>query len=476
MLAVIKYRRGSISIEKREWDLQTVTASDYTIEIKIYAEQYEAMKREINRTSFMRQEADGLRVKLFLQKLVEDRTNEISGGQGGKVADINFAYKNMYLLDSLVTRGDYIKYKQWDELNKLNKEMTIELHKNMEEYITPVCAFISMESEEAYNHIVQSGKFNILGKESTIKEAVEPTNVIWENRDMRKDVRAARMFLVVISVVSVLVITFFITTYAKNVTNETIGKYDDSIKCKELAKIYTGDTLQKLAADDWIDFYINGGDDLDMLIPPTLSCFCEAEYARMGNDVATTLYASSSGKKVQTCSEIFEDRALVGIIASCVSFMIVLVNFVLKVMLVELIKSLRLKTVTLQTNYTMISVFVGQFANTAILQIMNNASLADFDGGTGILAILFPVGTMTDFNVDWYKSVGTLLMKAMLMAAIWPLIEFVMFASLIAFTRWTDRGFGSDSKYTTSPSVQAYIDTWAGPEYLIHYRYATILL
>ena len=35
LLAVIKYRQGSISIEKREWDLQTVTASDYTLEVRL---------------------------------------------------------------------------------------------------------------------------------------------------------------------------------------------------------------------------------------------------------------------------------------------------------------------------------------------------------------------------------------------------------------------------------------------------------
>lgn len=158
------------------------------------------------------------------------------------------------------------------------------------------------------------------------------------------------------------------------------------------------------------------------------------------------------------------------------SFMIVGVNFVLKVMLVELIKSLRLKTVTLETIYTMVSVFVGQFANTAILQVMNNANLSDFDGGTGFLSVLFPVGTMTDFNMEWYATVGTLLMRAMMMAAIWPLIEFAMFYSLITFTRCVDKNFGSDPMWSRSPSVQAYIDTWAGPIYLIHYRYATILL
>ena len=39
LLSVIKYRVRSISIEKRMWDLQTVTASDYTLELNLSIEQ-----------------------------------------------------------------------------------------------------------------------------------------------------------------------------------------------------------------------------------------------------------------------------------------------------------------------------------------------------------------------------------------------------------------------------------------------------
>jgi hypothetical protein len=35
LLAVIQYRVNAISIEKSAWDLDTVTASDYTLEIQI---------------------------------------------------------------------------------------------------------------------------------------------------------------------------------------------------------------------------------------------------------------------------------------------------------------------------------------------------------------------------------------------------------------------------------------------------------
>lgn len=196
----------------------------------------------------------------------------------------------------------------------------------------------------------------------------------------------------------------------------------------------------------------------------------------MGSAAAATNYTASDGTQVETCGEFFADRALVGYIAMAVSMMIVGVNFVLKVILVELIKSLRLKTVTAETNYTMIAIFIGQFMNTAVIVVLNNASFHDFDGGVGPLSQIFRVGTMTDFSVIWYKTVGTILMKAMLMAGLWPLIEFTMFWSMITFFRCLDKNFGTDPYFSNSPSIQAYIDTWAGPVYLIHYRYATILL
>lgn len=111
-----------------------------------------------------------------------------------------------------------------------------------------------------------------------------------------------------------------------------------------------------------------------------------------------------------------------------------------------------------------------------MLIVLNNASFKDFDGGNGPLSLIFFVGTETDFTVTWYKVVGTTIMRTMTSQAIWPLIEFGMFYSIINATRWFDRGFTNDTFSTKSPSVQAYIDTYAGPEYLIHYRFAAILL
>ena len=61
----------------------------------------------------------------------------------------------------------------------------------------------------------------------------------------------------------VLFLTFCVTFKAKDATKQLVGKYDVSIKCSELAKIYDYPQLSKLAADEWLDYYKHGGEEMD---------------------------------------------------------------------------------------------------------------------------------------------------------------------------------------------------------------------
>lgn len=86
------------------------------------------------------------------------------------------------------------------------------------------------------------------------------------------------------------------TVKAKSMTNETIGKYDESINCDEMAKMYSSKTLSRLAADEWVDYYRGDGLQPGRQVSPALSCFCTAEYERVGNDAADNTYTSKNGK------------------------------------------------------------------------------------------------------------------------------------------------------------------------------------
>ena len=114
LLAVIQYRVGSISIEKREWDLQTVTASDYTLEIEFDDDQVLQMRRDIYNNSFERGKPDGYQMKMWVIKVVEEELNRLSEGQGGKVGDVQFTYYNSWVIEELKLRGEAIKWQDWE--------------------------------------------------------------------------------------------------------------------------------------------------------------------------------------------------------------------------------------------------------------------------------------------------------------------------------------------------------------------------
>ena len=69
-----------------------------------------------------------------------------------------------------------------------------------------------------------------------------------------------------------------------------------------------------------------------------------------------------------------------------------------------------------------------------------------------------------------------LLERTMCITAVFPLIELSMWYTINNLKRLYDRGFTSDVSKTKQPSMQCYVDLYCGPEYLIHYRYSTLLM
>ena len=131
-----------------------------------------------------------------------------------------------------------------------------------------------METEEAYNNLSSMPEIRLGDGQSPISEALEPTNIIWENYDFDDTTRKKRFIMIIGTIVFVLFLTFCVTFKAKDATKTLVGKYDVSIKCSELDKIYSRQQLSNLAADEWIEYYKKGGEEMDRQISGTLACFC----------------------------------------------------------------------------------------------------------------------------------------------------------------------------------------------------------
>ena len=79
------------------------------------------------------------------------------------------------------------------------------------------------------------------------------------------------------AIIFVFFLSFLATEKAKSMTNDLMGKYDDTVNCHVLSKLYQGNTLSQLAADEWIQNYIeDGGFTAERKIGATLTCFCTA--------------------------------------------------------------------------------------------------------------------------------------------------------------------------------------------------------
>jgi hypothetical protein len=184
-----------MGIEKNAWDLETVTASDYTLEIQIsHAQVVEMRKRIYNESFAYGEKSEGFKLKLWVIKRIEDTLNELSGGQGGKVGSVDFTFWNSWVLDGLRARGDCIKNHQWKEFNEinrnLNEQMALEQQKFYDNYYAtddakqpticdPISAFVTMETEDAYNNLSGAKTIKFGGVDTDVEEALEPTTILW---------------------------------------------------------------------------------------------------------------------------------------------------------------------------------------------------------------------------------------------------------------------------------------------------------
>lgn len=155
-----------------------------------------------------------------------------------------------------------------------------------------------------------------------------------------------------------------------------------------------------------------------------------------------------------------------------ISVVVNVVNTILKLIIIALITNIGEDTKSAMMRSIMVGVFVTQFFNTAVLLPLSSANLTELNVP---IINTYAKGPYTDFTEEWYKDIGALLIEAMIINSIMPVIEFGINWGLKFVFRLLDRSFTKDIYRSKKRSIQLYIDTFSGPEYMIHFRYSTIL-
>lgn len=108
-------------------------------------------------------------------------------------------------------------------MDKIHKKMADRLANSQElldKMQTPVSCFMTLETEEGksrgelYNETVQLEDYahyrTFLGSEIDVKQASEPSDIIWENRHFTKGARLFRTLIVSFIVFLMLCVSFFL--------------------------------------------------------------------------------------------------------------------------------------------------------------------------------------------------------------------------------------------------------------------------
>jgi hypothetical protein len=133
-----------------------------------------------------------------------------------------------------------------------------------------------------------------------------------------------------------------------------------------------------------------------------------------------------------------------------VSFLIIFLNYTLRLFMIKLILYIGKDTETGQTELITNGVFIVQFFNTAILLLLVNANLFE---QSAFLGTVFNQH-LTDFNQVWFNDTGYTVVYAMVFNIYWPLIEFFAYFTMRSTFRLIDRGCRCRSKSTKKTTLQ----------------------
>lgn len=113
-------------------------------------------------------------------------------------------------------------YQRFDKMREVEAQISQLKDWQYEKLTRPVDAFITFEeedgkivAEELEQKPGQQPKLTFLGEPCYLKEAVEPTNIIWENRHWTTSDYVKRSFIAFFLIFVLLMISFIMIYYSK---------------------------------------------------------------------------------------------------------------------------------------------------------------------------------------------------------------------------------------------------------------------
>jgi hypothetical protein len=263
------------------------------------------------------------------------------------------------LINLLRARGSCIQQQKYDEMRKIENQISQLKNEEYAKFTRPVCAFIIFEEEDGqiiadefepeftWDGKQLPAKIEFLGDGLFFIDATEPTNIIWENRHFTPKERFTRAIKATAIIVLLILVSFAIIVACKSVSIAFNSKYP-AIN-QELYELAYGEELGHYAQEEYINSEIYGG---RYYLTGVLKAYCD-------NSSNPVLGATVDGDEVDNiCTQYTNEKYLALFMSQSISQIIVAVNFVLRLFIVKCVQYMGLDTESSQTQRVTKGVFV----------------------------------------------------------------------------------------------------------------------
>ena len=263
-----------------------------------------------------------------------------------------------------------------------NTKLNDHLKKFKDQPLIPKEAFITLESEAAFNFILDAQTIPLFGHQTKVREATSPNNIIFEHRDQTW----RNMLPKIIRMFCVIMFMFLVTVVVALKISADADELEpqENKKCPFVQAAFSESPAEfrKMAERE----YRFQEEKSELFL---LQCFCEIDLKNLSFD--------------PICKDFLSNKITAQIYTLLISWIVIFVNILLRIASIYLIQKMKLSTQSIQSTAVMILVFVVQFANTAFLLLITSWNFSEV-GSKG----------STDFTQEWYENTGYVLLTTMI--------------------------------------------------------------
>ena len=236
--------------------------------------------------------------------------------------------------------------------------------------------------------------------------ATEPSNILWENLEVTKCQRAIRKVFIALTTCIIMAASIAIVYYIKTIDDDLPTERECSQEITENANLDYAKANYQETTQNYC--WCKQQSWTDLLSDEDINDFCE-DYVEKATLSTAIKYVGS--------------------------IVVIVINFVLKIILRALSRFERVSSKTKEQLKIMTKVFFAMFINTAFIVLIVNADLSNYRVSDYLPEYVLN-GEFSDFSRNWYVKVGSTVTSTMIISIFSPhMVNLLLFYPFAAFKR-----------------------------------------